>query len=822
MKIVIHGTKGGYHIFTPERIPGFIDARPDYNKVAAIGQEAYAINFNSNNVVLSKYRIIRDVPGEKRMGNVAFSVIIPNNKMLSGADAKALLDQLSTEYCSKYIVGDNLDNVREDWNFVELLTREYERRLEQVAQEDIEEMQQGTGEAAFVYYDTELEKYLAEPYQQEYKKYKQIFFVKSDLKDQAENPLNALRHNPSANLTGQIDLRNPKYTIIYNEYAKEGVKIEVYANGLKCKNKDRIRKKSDLEISYTKQYYLERKITSKWNEVDTEYVDVNDAAQTITIRDTVLSPRTKTINIEVKEGKKKTINDADITCENHHTKDKKVIINNEVSFKAEELKENWTVCGKKNNLEGQKDFIPENQYGPVTLVLEESKIVTFLVKVDNDKPVNNYKVKVQGKSTSPNDTQIKFIGDEMEKLWDITISYNEYESKFFYRPDKGENPKNVCLQKQQPSNGGGKKEKEKHYIVSAGQHGKLKAGNDYTSTTSDGHDVVDRIVPKFGYEFLKFDRIGDTLIAKYKKIPIYKNPILVAIIVVSSIVLFSAYKYDLLNLSPKDKSEEIISYCDGNDLFPNELEGYQKSYCSEGKPDYCKKIKNALEIRTAINEGNIDQLKNKDYSISQDSLKKTIHSVNEKFKEKIGITLQMYPASELNLLQVADVITKLQKLLLINVNGLRSERDCDDRLQLINGWGLREDLAIVKSIKEQIDAKKKTFTPKDEDNIVYTNPTPDPTPNTHKSDPPIRTQPGSGKSAFELKFWAFVNQGIEKKETYDKLLNNYNSKKAAPADISILNYLRTICKDSESFLKFKGIPQGDRITATKLSDISID
>jgi hypothetical protein len=216
-------------------------------------------------------------------------------------------------------------------------------------------------------------------------------------------------------------------------------------------------------------------------------------------------------------------------------------------------------------------------------------------------------------------------------------------------------------------------------------------------------------------------------------------------------------------------------------------------------------------------------LKTFDYSISQDSLKKTVHSVSDKFKEKIAITLQTYPASNLNLLQVADVITKLQKLLQINVNNLRTERDCDDRLQLIKGWGLREDLAIVKSIKEQIDAKKKTFTQKEEDHIGHSTPTLGPTPDPHKHDPPIHPQPGSGKSLFENKFWALVNKGIEKKETYDALLNNYNSKNASPADIAILNYLKVICKDSESFQKiFKTVPKGDRIIAKDLKEIKID
>jgi hypothetical protein len=364
---------------------------------------------------------------------------------------------------------------------------------------------------------------------------------------------------------------------------------------------------------------------------------------------------------------------------------------------------------------------------------------------------------------------------------------------------------------------------EKQYKVSGGKHGKLKDGTNYLSFRRDGHDVKDKIVPKRGYEFNGFELDDNTLTAIYrKKEPFYKKQFFIPLIVLSIIVLFSAFKYVMLKFSPKDKSGEIISYCDGNDLFENELETYQKIYCTESKPDYCKKIKNALEIRTAINEGDIDQLKSKTYSFSQDSLKKAIHNVNEKFKEKIGISLQSYPASGLNLLQVADVINRLQKLLLINVNGLRSEHDCDDRLQLIKGLELPEDLAIVKNIKEQIDAKKKTFTQKEEKPIIITTPTPEPAPDTHKSDETIHTQSGSGKSQLANKFWNLVKTGNEQKDSYGALLKNYKSRNASPSDVPILNYLKAICKDSESFQKFKRVPLSDRISATKLSDLSMD
>jgi hypothetical protein len=586
MKIVIHGTKGGYHIFTAERIPGFIDARPDYNKVAAIGQEAYAINFNNYNVVLSKYRIIRDVPGEKRMGNIAFSVIIPNNKKFHCADAKTLLDKLSTWYCTEYIDGDNLNNVREDWNFVEALTKEYASILKLIPADEVEVIQQGTGEAAFVYYatDMELEKYLAEPYQQEYKNFKQIFFVKSDLEGQAKNPLNALRHNPSSNLTGQIDLNNPWYKLLYNENARGGVKIEVLANGLKCKNNSKIRRKTDLEISYSKQYYDGETITSKWDVINTEFVDVNDAAETITIRETELSPKTKPIKFEVKDGKKKTITDVDVFYEKYQTNEKKKVINNEVVFKGEELKDKWIVSGKKNNLEGLIEFIPENQPENVVLILVERKTVTITATdLDSNAPITGFKIEVSQKIRCKG-AEMEFVGDDIYEKWMVTILHDNYDIKTFaYCPATDDNPKNVLLLKMQPSNGGGTK--EKHYKVSAGKHGKLKDGQNYISLRRDGHDVIDKIVPNRGYKFNGFELDDNTLTAIYrKKEPFYKKQFFIPISVLSIIVLLSAVKYVMLKLSPKDKSGEIISYCDGNELTEEQLKDYKKTYCLDSKP----------------------------------------------------------------------------------------------------------------------------------------------------------------------------------------------------------------------------------------------
>ena len=794
MKIVIHGTKGGYHIFTSERIPGLIDARPDYNKVATIRQEAYAVNFNSNYVILSKYRIIRDVPGEKRIGNIAFSLVIANNQKLSGTDVKTLLDQLANEYYSRYIPeGENLDNVREDWAFVEVLTKEYESRLKPVPVDDIDVIQPGTEEAAFIYYDTdeELQKYLHEPFQEEYRRYKQIFFVKNELKDQVENPLNALRHNPSSNLTGKIELENPKYKLLFNENAKDGVKIQVLIEGLRYYSTKKIRKNSILEILYTRPYYKGEQIVGKCTEINSRYINVNDSAQTITIKEIDLLPETRDINFDVTDGNKYQVHGAKISCVNHNSK--KDVINNQVSFRGEELKYRWTAYGTKGDALGETEFIPEIQTTNVVLVLEKHKkvIVTANDKSNGD-VINGITLKVSTKQ-QPVGAEIEFIGDELDKTWKITVfdRYNEYNSySFDFKPASSENLVYVKLEKKQPSKGDFK-----------------KASSDITNTGNSVGIYPPRKVP-----ILKIIR-NTTFLACCG---------LLMILIFSWLIFKDQNKIPDVTTNtgyqekPKPHSgnidEEIINYCKGNELFESKLKYYKETHCKVPGP-YCSQLAEALVIRNAINLGNIDELKEKDYSPAQQPLHATIGSMNDIDKQKIGLAMKSAPVSTMNLDQVADFITNIQNLLEIerNINSLETEDDCDEKLSEIDSWKLPK-IEIVSNIKNKILARKGTFSRRQEDKDIP-NATPLPGP---KTDPA-----NARKNTLATSFWKLVNGGDEQKSSYDALLKNYKSKSLNESDKPIINYLKKICANSDDFenLFIRGVPKLRRLNAKSLDEL---
>ena len=179
-----------------------------------------------------------------------------------------MLDELLNAYCKNYCPDYYLDSKTEDWAIFEAIKNQYV--LYDLSQDDIENYQRGTADAAFVYYidKTELCKCFDNPYQAEYSTYKQVFFVEKNLEDKSDNPLNAIPHDPIANLSGKIDLENTKYKLIYNQQARGGVKIEVKVNGSLRNNKSKIKRKEDLQIIWSKQFCETIVKSGKWYNLD--------------------------------------------------------------------------------------------------------------------------------------------------------------------------------------------------------------------------------------------------------------------------------------------------------------------------------------------------------------------------------------------------------------------------------------------------------------------------------------------------------------------------------------------------------------------------
>lgn len=298
MEIVIHGTKGGRQIFTPKKVSGLLDVTPDTVKGSPVGQEAYAIRLVEDNCILSKYKIVRDVRGDKRIGFVGFSVFLPHYLKMDGKDAISLLDQVSYEYCEKYVVENNLNDVKEEWAFLESIMQGYHSKIRRIASDEVESPQSGSGEAAFIYYSDRnaLENYLDSPYQEEYSQYRQVFFIKSEFQDKAENPLNALRHS-GEDLTLKIDLSNPLYRLRIHDNLVYGLCTSVKADGTARYNWDRIRLRSDIVVTWSRPHYekVEKKASYLMETQVGDAIFFDHQARQIIVKEISLLPTKKTI-----------------------------------------------------------------------------------------------------------------------------------------------------------------------------------------------------------------------------------------------------------------------------------------------------------------------------------------------------------------------------------------------------------------------------------------------------------------------------------------------------------------------------------------------
>lgn len=887
MQIVIHGTKGGYHRFTLQKISGLIDARPDFNKVAAIGQHAYSINYNGDSdVIFSKYRIIRDVTGEKRTGNIAFSVIFSNREKLSGTDAKNLLDKLANEYGSKYIPeGDNLENVHEDWSFINVLLGQYENRLGHNQASDYENFQQGPGEAAFIYYPTDekLYEFFDSPYLEEFKPFRQIFFVKSNLEGKPENPLNALRHDPANNLTDMVDIENIPYRLKeFHGSGKNGVTIEIWGNDKKRHNKDIIRKKDTIRIKYSKnKYYKEIKEIGKLLDENIRKYFIIDENKLYVINDVSLDPETQNINFILKDIKGNQIFGVDIECERSYSKERKNVIGNLVIFEAEEMKEIWKVSAHKDNFYGETDFIPEKQNGDVIITLKEIRKVRFCVLDNKDGCIiYDYYLQIKNKRIRPNATEIEFIDDEINKTWSITISHSKYEAESFnYCPDTDENPKYINLRNREVygnlNQSMSNRIENRFYLKIDEQRGKR---------SHKGEPIDDYVLnlpafkcdPKFGYKFLNweirtvpYEDYKNYYEAQFKELWWHKIPWLVWILlgvfvliiaIVIIIISLSSYKSE----KDDDLPNNINSYVDGIELNEISLKYYKTKYCTEAilsspdkekglwqiifpfgsknedntkaqqKPDFCQKIDDAIEIRKAINNGKIDMLSNMQYSENQEKFNNAVNSIDDRFKQKIGQIMFIDTVSKMDLNQIATYIVNLQKLLKIReeVNTMTDKAELENKKTEIYKIAFPVD-SIKNNINAEINIRIPTQQEQPKDRFHTQPPQQRPQqpppqrskerPQQRSQEPPQQMQQKKQEAgSLRTDFWNLVHSGNDKKQFYDDLLKKYQNKKNLSSEgTDIISYLKSICKNNNSFKKFKDIDEIVRINANTLTEISI-
>ena len=822
MEIIVHGTKGGYKVLhqTPN-VPFSIARdvrRSDRNDGNPVGQTAYSIAFAEGGYSFSKYLIVRDIE-RSAVGNIAFSVFISNNQKLDGVNIINLLDELIGKYSQEYIIDGDLGNKHEDWTFVKALINQYEGKCRNVSFEDAENTVQGSGEAAYIYYSSfeELQKYFDLPYQEEYGKYKQIFFVKSALKEKEENPLNALRHDATKNIKNEIDLDNPAYELKdFQGVGKDQITIEILVNLNKKRNRDKINKKDNVILKYSKNRYytpivLEGKLT---DEKFKNYIHFVGNNKIIIEKNVNLEEEIKQVNVLVNQridDKTISIYDALITCTNQ-SYEEKIVSNNVIYFKGEEQNSKWFITAKNGDFICKTEFVPESQIDILNLFLEEHKKIKFDFWNGNNK-ITNYSVVVTNNNATVkiiNNKELLVIGEWINKEIEIQVLSPDYETeKLTIYPKTQNNPITRSLKKKNSGN-------KNKYLIRVGQNGKKSSSSPYTFY-ADGSDV--NVIPNKGYEFVKWElrntkdkSFDGELIAVYqvkKSFPIW-GIVTISIIGLLSIGLGGFYGYKYYNSSSIDIQNPIGNNPDSTSQITQDLPTKIDIYLKESdlnldslrRFDTMKiklqvsdkdtfkvlhrKINIAIRIRSAINNGKIDSLRKINYEYgdgNQRTFKNTIDNLNDKFVKKISDSLnQLTNENKISLKSVNDYLNQVQD------NLTKKEVDKNE-----------SNKNLVQSNNHNSDTKKPNNNPIEK---KTTNP----------------DEKKKIKKDFDNQFWSLVRSGDISRDKYINLKNLYKINKDKLEDDENYTYLEGICK--KDFSDFSKIDEYTRKNAHKITDLN--
>ncbi len=463
MEVVVYGTNDGYRILyaTNDDLARIIarDIRKGAQGDSQLGQTAYSLAFLANGYVFTKFVIVKDSLRSFATGTIAFSLFIGPDATMKAEDILGVLNELYSFYESKYIRNHYLNKgeiilIKEDWTFVPDVVSRY--KPEHISRR-LQEINSGTADPAFVYYSDEidLQKYFDAPCQEEYGPFRQVFFLKSDLKDKPENPLNALRHDPTADLTGKIDLN--KYTLFFSKNAKFGLHIDVKdkISDQSLLSNSRIRRKDKLQITWKKKFYKPKMIIGTLEEIGIEFITIDHIKREIIINDEIsLEPITHTFKIKTQNSKGDKLFNAEITVKVGYGTEQK-LENDEIKLTEEEMQNRCTVYAKiGNNFRSERREISiADKEMDIVLTLHEYKIVEFDINNENGEDIEA-KIIVQDKRNVEiiGNNKIEFIDDAINSPCSIKISATGYEKwKDTFYPNNKNDAISITLNKSKKS-----------------------------------------------------------------------------------------------------------------------------------------------------------------------------------------------------------------------------------------------------------------------------------------------------------------------------------------------------------------------------------
>ena len=314
IEIIVHGRVDGQReLFRTENFPTIDESIIKDKKDVLSKRSAYSIALTEGKYILSKYDIIKDVL-RNADGYIAFSILCLDGK-LSGYDAKELLDQLTSKFITTYneYYKPYEHKVKPDFkiewkDLVSDLIIEYIDQLKENPYQGWEMMCQtdnaeDIADIAYIYYKSneDLQKYIDEPYQEEYKKYRQIFLV-----DERYAPEKNKRKN---DITEQIRLEDTIFKLHIQIENDVTIKI-VDDNTGEHLDHGQIFKRSDIiKITYSKDYHKGDEFTLDLGkgDINNEYVDTDIKKRIVTIKTPDLNSETITVKLEIYDYNEKMV-----------------------------------------------------------------------------------------------------------------------------------------------------------------------------------------------------------------------------------------------------------------------------------------------------------------------------------------------------------------------------------------------------------------------------------------------------------------------------------------------------------------------------------
>jgi len=583
VELIIHGTKQGFQSnFVAGITPSFTlsDIRNGNNSETPIGGSFYSLAFIKKGCVFSKYTIIRDTLRSHATGNIAFSLLIPFGKELSGKgnQVKQLLDTVADAYFSQYVRNNNINRntteiIYEDWSFLDTIRSKYS--LVNKSESD-DHFISGRKDPAYHYYKTEeaLIQFLDNPHQEEYREFEQILFIDSTLKGNT-NPLYVIRNS---GIEVNPDLVNPKFTFNYFK-SEEGLTIRI--NDVLCDLGDvSIRANDNINIYFEKKYHGPLiDVTGALSDSDGSEIHkyFKKSGKTISLNfdNLKLKPEVKSIQFRlVKDcNSNESIDGAEIKLNSEKNWDK----NLSRQFVGSQIGEQFKITARMGTDWESEDNIsikPETISGDFTIELYpvrriEVKVLDFINK---NHRIKDFTVLVDGHKKELIDNKITFMARELTASHNIQVIKDKFENSKIVTIQLNNFPTSLEFELNAV--------KTAQYKVVLGTHGKFRGNRkDVLTQMSDGANVIPHVQTNWRWKLDRFEPNPDNneIHARYKRSTSF-------ILTIISLPLFIAIGLFVFYTTLSDRVEvpvtqlQIEQYTSGIDLNKDTLDAYRISW----------------------------------------------------------------------------------------------------------------------------------------------------------------------------------------------------------------------------------------------------